>query len=103
MGLLMTGRHISARTALDMGLINEVVPREDLDAAVDRWAVDVLRCAVLAIQATKQVARGTLEQGSLAQSINRQYPAVSRMLDSRDALEGPRAFAEKRPPTWTGR
>ena len=102
MGLLLTGRRISARTAMELGLINEVVASSELDRSVDRWVSQVLRCAPLAIQATKQVARETLEQGSLARAIRREYPAVNAMLDSCDALEGPRAFADKRAPVWKG-
>ena len=103
MGLLLTGRRISAQAALELGLINEVVASAELDRSVDHWVADILRCAPLAIQATKQVARETLEQGSLAAAIQREYPAVNAMLDSRDALEGPRAFSEKRAPAWKGR
>ena len=103
MGMLLTGRRIDAGTALELGLINEVVASSELDRAIDRWVSQVLRCAPLAIQATKQVARETLEQGSLAEAIQREYPAVTAMLGSHDALEGPRAFSEKRAPVWKGR
>lgn len=103
MGLLLTGRRVSAGTALALGLINEVVAPSELDRSVDRWVSQILRCAPLAIQATKQVARESLEQGSLAGAIRREYPAVNTMLDSSDALEGPRAFSEKRAPVWKGR
>ena len=102
MGLLLTGGRIDARAALGLGLVNEVAPASDFESAVDRWVTQVLRCAPLALQATKQVARRSLEENSLAAAIRREYPAVAGMLASRDALEGPRAFAEKRSPRWTG-
>src|SRR5215469_14785619 len=53
MAMLMTGRRISAHEALSMGLVNEVVPRAGLDAAVDRWVEGVLACAPLSVQAIK--------------------------------------------------
>ncbi len=54
MGMLMTGRHISAREALTMGLINEVIPRAELDTAVDRWVEghSCLRSYILASHQT---------------------------------------------------
>lgn len=103
MGLLMTGGRIDAAAALQLGLVNEVVPPSSLGAAVDRWVSRILRCAPLAVQATKQVARRSLDDVSLASALRRDYPAVAAMLASRDAIEGPRAFAEKRAPDWTGR
>lgn len=103
MGLLLTGRRISASTALRLGLVNEVVPKAKLDQAIGRCVGQVLRCAPLAIEATKQVARRTLELASLETSIRQECPAVTAMLESRDALEGPRAFVEKRDPEWRGR
>src|SRR5262249_58591543 len=57
MGLLLTGRRISAAEALAMGLLNEVVPRSGLDQAVDRWLADILACAPLSVRAIKPVVR----------------------------------------------
>ena len=102
MGLLLTGQSIDAHTALRLGLINEMVPESDFDAAVDRCVARVLRCAPLALRVTKQVARQSLDEPSLSAGIRQHYPAVAAMLASRDALEGARAFVEKRSPRWTG-
>ena len=103
MGLLLTGQSIDAQTALRLGLLNELVPVSDFEATVDRWVARVLRCAPLALRATKQVARRSLDEPSLAAGIRQRYPAVDAMLASSDALEGARAFMEKRSPRWTGR
>jgi len=102
MGLLLTGRRVSASEAHRMGLVNEVVPRKDLDDAVDRWVKDVLACAPLSLRAIKQVVKRTpgLSAGE-AQALR--LPAVMAALSSEDAEEGVRAFREKRPPRWSGR
>ena len=57
MGILLTGRRVSAREALALGIINEVVARSDLDSAVERWVQEILACAPLSVRAIKQVAR----------------------------------------------
>ena len=59
MAMMLTGKRIDAKEALDMGLINEVVPRTELDGAVQRWVDDLLACAPLSLQAIKQVVRLT--------------------------------------------
>lgn len=103
MGLLLTGRQFSAKEAQAYGLVNEVVPGARLDDAVQVWVEDMLACAPLALRATKQVARRNLDFPTLAEAIRGDYPAAERMLESEDAVEGPRAFAEKRAPVWRGR
>ena len=103
MGLLLTGRRITAREAMAHGLVNEVVPGAELDSAVDRWVGEMLACAPLALRATKQIARRSLDFPSMEEAIVAEYPAAEAMLESEDAVEGPRAFAEKRVPRWQGR
>ena len=102
MAMMLTGKRVNAAQALEMGLINEVVPRADLDAAVARWVADLLACAPLSLQAIKQVVRttGTL---SPAQAQALRLPAVVRALQSEDGNEGVRAFQQKRKPQWQGR
>jgi enoyl-CoA hydratase/carnithine racemase len=102
MGLLFTGRRISARQALEFGLINEVVPRDELDTAVDRWLADVLACAPLSLRAIKQTVRRTARL-TAGEAWALRLPALIECLQSADAEEGVRAFREKREPVWTGR
>src|SRR5262249_49485981 len=91
MGLLVTGRRISAAEALAMGLLNEVVPRSGLDQAVDRWLADILACAPLSVRAIKQVVRRTAHlTASEAQA--QRLPALIAALRSEDSEEGVRAF-----------
>ncbi|HXE46993.1 MAG TPA: enoyl-CoA hydratase-related protein [Ramlibacter sp.] len=101
MGMLFTGKRISAARALELGLVNEVVPRAGLDAAVQRWVDDILACAPLSLQAIKQVVRAT---GSMqpAQAQALRLPALVAALQSSDADEGVKAFQQKRKPQWTG-
>lgn len=102
MGLLLTGRRITARAAQAAGFVNEVVPAADLAAAADRWAADVVACAPLAVEATKQIAIAAQDLPTWAAP--RWFPR--RVLDaiaSEDAQEGVRAFREKRTPHWRKR
>ncbi|HXA22441.1 MAG TPA: enoyl-CoA hydratase-related protein [Acetobacteraceae bacterium] len=102
MGMLLTGRRIDAAQALELGLINEVVPRADLDVAVDRWLADILACSPLSLRAIKQTVRRTAQLAATeAQALR--LPALIECLQSADAEEGVRAFREKRAPVWTGR
>lgn len=101
--LLFTGRRMTAAEAAGWGLVNRVVPGTGLvDAALD-LAGQVVRSAPLAIAAIKHIKRATESQGvEEAFRTMRALPHYQRMLASADAVEGPRAFAEKRQPRWSG-
>ena len=102
MAMMLTGQRIDARRALDIGLVNEVVPRAGLDEAVGRWTRQILACAPLSLRAIKQVVRQTATL-SPAQAQAVRLPALVAALQSEDAKEGVLAFQQKRKPQWRGR
>ncbi|MGW9195396.1 enoyl-CoA-hydratase DpgD [Micromonospora chersina] len=102
MGYLLTGRRMDAGTAYTLGLVNEVVPAAELDRCVAGWVADLLACAPLALRAIKQAVLGSLDR-PLPEAFAGRYGWEERRRASRDAVEGPRAFAEKRAPVWLGR
>jgi len=96
MGMLLTGRRVSAREGRELGFVNEVVPPDELMSAARRWAEEIAMCAPLSVRATKQCAMDSLEGGSIAENMSRRCDQRTAMLKSEDYAEGPRAFAEKR-------
>ncbi len=103
MGLVLTGKLISAQEAYRIGLVSEVVPRSELMSAAERWAADILECAPLSLQAAKQIIVETRDlPAAEAASRIENLDAVQRLRESQDYAEGPRAFAEKRKPLWKG-
>ena len=103
MGLVLTARRMGAAEAQRIGLVNDVVPMAELAARTRALVDELLACAPLALEASKQVMMQSLDEPGLEAAMNRRYPAAERMLASEDAKEGPRAFAEKRKPRWQGR
>jgi enoyl-CoA hydratase/carnithine racemase len=103
MGMILTGRRVSADEGARLGFVNEVVPPGALMDAARRWAREICECAPLSIRASKQVAYEGLGHASLKDAMAANYEAVRAMAQSEDFIEGPRAFAEKRAPRWQGR
>jgi enoyl-CoA hydratase/carnithine racemase len=102
MGMLLTAKPLTAAEACRVGLVNEVVPTKDLMATAERWARTIAECSPLSIRATKQAALEGLGK-PLRDAMFAKYDAVEHLWNSDDVKEGPRAFAEKRRPRWTGR
>jgi crotonobetainyl-CoA hydratase len=104
--LLLLGRRMPASEALHHGLINAVVPADQVMATARGWARTIVEGAPLSVRAIKEVVRES-ETMSVAEAFRavreRRFPTHAAMLRSEDHEEGPRAFAEKRAPVWNGR
>lgn len=103
MGMMLTGRHVTAAEALSLGFINEIA-EDGAMAGARRWAEQILACSPMSVRATKQaVLRGLSCSTEEAMRDEWDYPLMKAMLESADAVEGVAAFAEKRAPRWSGR
>jgi crotonobetainyl-CoA hydratase len=106
MEMLLTGRRMDAPEALRWGLVNQVVRREDLMPSARALATRVAAAAPLATRAVKAIVEATedrsVQEGFVALH-DGSIPRYGEALDSEDAEEGPRAFAEGREPVWRGR
>jgi enoyl-CoA hydratase len=102
MEVLLTARRFSADEAFRMGIVNRVVEREQLMDATLEVAERIASNAPLALEAIKRTA---LETASLPwdEAFAIEAESSGRVMRSHDAIEGPRAFAEKRKPRFEGR
>jgi enoyl-CoA hydratase/carnithine racemase len=99
MEMLLYGELIKAPAAMDMGLINKVVPAEDLAAETRRWASVLADKSPVALQNAKS-AFYTAADLSYDKAFAYMNDAFARLCSSEDAKEGVSAFLEKRKPTW---
>lgn len=101
MEFLLTAEAFPAARALELGLLNEIVPEGELEERALSWAARITVNAPMAVQATKEsVLRGLAVDQREAYKIEGEMSA--KVFSSEDAKEGPKAFAEKREPRWTG-
>ena len=103
LGMILTGRHVTATEGKELGFVNDVVPHEQLMEATMDWARQIAECAPLSIRASKHVVYQSLDAESLQASMEAKYDPVRAMVTSEDFVEGPKAFAEKRAPNWQGK
>lgn len=100
MELLLCADLVPAERAFEMGLLNEVVARERLMETALGYARRITANAPLAVQATKQSVWEGLGM-NLRDAYKNESALASQIFQTDDAKEGPKAFAEKRPPRWT--
>ncbi|MFC0081307.1 crotonase/enoyl-CoA hydratase family protein [Aciditerrimonas ferrireducens] len=100
--LALTGEPIDAGRALQLGLVNRVVPLDRLLDEALALAEQIAANAPLAVRWSKKVMKEAMDLPE-AEAWKRNQEATAVVFTSADAMEGPRAFAEKRPPVWQGR
>lgn len=100
MELLLTGNNIDAKRAYDIGLINKIVPADKLLEEALAWAEKICQNGPLAVRTAKEIAVRALNNEP---KFVLEKTMSARVFQSEDAKEGPRAFAEKRKPNYTGR
>ncbi|MGR3501224.1 carnitinyl-CoA dehydratase [Pseudaestuariivita sp.] len=106
MEMLLTGRWLEAEEAARWGMINRVVPADELMAAARETADLIASGPPLVNAAIKEVVReaeALTFQDAMNRITKRQFATVDRLYSSEDQLEGARAFAEKRDPVWKGK
>jgi len=102
MEMLLTGEPISGERAYEVGLVNKVVPLEQLHEEAQRLGELIAGNAPLSVKASKAMLYAVADIGWLAglEIADKIWEPVYK---SEDAQEGPRAFKEKRAPRWKGR
>ncbi len=99
MELLLTGENIDAKRAYDIGLINKIVPKEDLMDEAMKLAEKICMNGPLAVRTAKEIA---VRQANLEPGFVLEKALGARVFGSHDADEGPKAFMEKRKPNFKG-
>ena len=100
LGMILTGRRVGAEEGRELGFVNEVVPEGEAVAGARRWAEQILECAPISIRASKEAVYAGANEATLQTAIARTYEEQHVLIGSADYIEGPKAFAEKRPPVW---
>ena len=105
MGMILTGRRVSAAEGHELGFVNEVSTPADLMATARRWAGQIAELSPMSVRASKEAVYRGLDEPTLEGAIAGQnrYPAISALFRSEDFVEGPMAFAQKRTPNWKGK
>jgi enoyl-CoA hydratase len=102
MEFLLTAEAFPASRCLELGLLNEIVPGDELQDRAVEWAKRINANAPLAVQATKESVLRGMAAGTQKEAFAIESELAGKIFSSNDAKEGPKAFAEKREPNWSG-
>lgn len=100
MEMLLTAERIGPQEAYRIGLVNKVVPDEDIMKTCEEYAAKIMRNSPTAIRLTKEAAIRGRDASTMAESLKIGFSLQRLMRTTPDAKEGPRAFIEKREPQW---
>jgi enoyl-CoA hydratase/carnithine racemase len=102
--LFLVGRNVTAARAEAIGLVNEVAPAAEVERAALELAAEIAANAPISMRGNKRAIETLARNPVLSAEQERELVELRRScFDSEDFREGIRAFAEKRPPRWTGR
>ena len=102
MEMLLTGRYVPAREAKELGLINRVVPLDDLDTETEALANQISEASPLTLSIGKQAFYAQVDQAD-NDAMDFAKQTMTMNLGTEDAQEGIKAFMEKRAPVWRNR
>lgn len=103
MDMLITGKQISSSEALKLGFINQVVSEADVLKAAREYAEIVCENSPTSVRLTLELLAETSVHASVEDATEKMPKVIDKLFVSEDFVEGPRAFAEKRKPKWSGR
>jgi len=102
MEILLTGDPVTAQQALEIGIVNQVVPQSKLMQTAEKMAGRILENGPLAVRAVKESVIKGLNM-SITEALEQELKLAAQVFATEDAKEGPKAFIEKRKPNWKGK
>jgi len=105
LGIILTGKRVSAEEGYRLGFVNDVVPHNELLNKAKQYAEQILACSPDSIEASKKCVLASLDAGNVIDEIiqSQQYPVIREMIKGENTKEGVAAFNEKRKPNWTNK